>query len=512
MLKVLIVDDKKDERQGIIDTVNWSSVGMEIAGQASNGIEGVEAAKTILPDIIISDIIMPQMDGIKMAEQIRVFLPNVRIIFISCYEEMKFARAAIKLSASGYVLKPVIVSELLDALNNAVMSIHPEHKTVELSSGYIEMIKENALRRLFVRHDTKDFKENFKLFGITDEQILYQVFVVAIESVCDEKISERIILELGKLSRLLNKNILGPAYCSSTQIAGIFIGGISHKEIDGLFTTLIQNIETDITAAIGIEVNTIEQITESYGTALKALEYKFFKGKNKIIFWDESEQETPLLSEKNLDIDFVNSNLKSTILSKDSTQIDLFLDRIFLPRKNASKEYFKVISGTIINMIYFLAKDMNLQFEEFLPDSINVYDKLNEFDTADEIKTFIKEILTAFNSNINSLNNTRNIRIVEEIKAFLEKNYNVHLKQEEISAVVFLSPLYANCIFKNITGYSFLDYQVKLRIEKAKELLKDPKYKIYEISEAIGYWNKPYFSILFKKYTGMTPKEYRNKF
>lgn len=517
MIKLLLVDDKKDEREGIKNLINWSSKDIQIVAEAQNGLEGLELAKELKPDIIISDIIMPLMDGIKMVENIKNILPDIRVIFISCYEEIKFAISAIQLNASAYILKPIISSELLDAINKVVQSLgknNDNNKEIMFLNKNINLLRKNYLETLLAEEKDDNEEPDLDLFDINLIGKYINIFIIEIDNYYDivsNNSDAEIIKTLKQQSAEVlevikkEKNRFIIFFCSSNCEEQYYLEACSK------FKDSLSYLDFQITIGIGIFVDNLMHIASSYQSALNALKYKFYRGKNKIIFATEV-QSISQESHIEINIDYINKSLKEALLSIHNEKIDDLINQTFTSEINLSQNYIKSICITILNFTSLLLIEMNASMSDVFDKENILYEKVLNFETILDIRQWLKNILYCVQDFIKNQKNSKNNRIVQEIKAFLEKNYNVHLKQEDIAQVVSLSSTYANNIFKNETGMSFLNYQIKLRMEKAKELLADPKMKIYEISEQVGYWNKPYFSVLFKQYTGLTPKEYREKF
>ncbi len=170
-----------------------------------------------------------------------------------------------------------------------------------------------------------------------------------------------------------------------------------------------------------------------------------------------------------------------------------------------------MVSFLIVNIVRLILVEKNESFENIFGEEYILWNKLNNFETIKNIRQWMYNILKTINEYLVSKHQSLHVQIVENIKEIIRNRYHEQLTIGEVAESLYFSALHANNIFKKETGKTIFDYLVEYRIEKAKELLKDPDIRIYLVAEKVGYNNKSHFCLTFKKYTGMTPAEYKNK-
>jgi two-component system response regulator YesN len=473
-----------------------------------------DIVKNVNIDIIITDVRMPEITGLDLIKNINKLNLNIKFIVLSGYDDFSYVKEAFKLGAFDYILKPGSIDEIKSVIEKTIDKIKEEEKIKinqeNNNNKYIEAILENRLNKIFNDNNFEFEKENvvniFKELNIT---FLYSYFTVAVVSF-KESINEgnikNCLYEINK--DIINKNELKVIYYNDFKNNFIFIFNYSSKinlsqikiYIKKLLKELKENLNIVCFAAISeIGVN-IESIIECYYQAMEAIKYMIIYDPFSLIEYYE-------ISQKNDKYNFSSelNKIKEFILNYDTVQISNLIEILF------SKEKIKEISINQINKLYrkiiniindiAATKEVSFQNEN--------YKEFNSFNSLSDLKIYLKTHIFEFINLLKKRNETNSISDI--IKKYVQENYYKDIDMAVASNIVSLSYSHFSKIFKDETGMNFSDYLLKVRMEKALELLSDPTNKINDVSKSVGYNNPKHFTRAFKKYFGFLPSEYRGK-
>jgi len=538
VLKAIIVDDEKLERDGINDNIPWTALNIEVLGVYTNGEEAFEAIKKNAPDILLSDIRMPIMNGLTLAQKVNESFPNVKIILISGYDDFNYAQTAIEANVFRYMLKPVEIQELLDVIKEVVEVCHQE-KNQEIESALISkrldesmpLLKHKFYNELLygLCHDKEEAWARIDFLGVPlYKDGNYIVNVIMIDNYSDYSKSKDIeyyqlfsVYVLKKINELLDdtnyvciniKDIMF-AVISSYPCTEIKSESINYKFMEDLQMNLSRHFNLKTTIGISASTANIISIKTLFDEAWEAVKYKLDIGSNQIIRYDDVSE----LKKENKELDAIVDISISTLISNlkfgnkeyGSKQIDILFRTLDLYKVD---EFY--IRSTMIELINRLSKflwSMDIQMEDIFGVKTNLVEKLLQFDITFDIRYWVKNIFENIISFIEENNNKKNKKTVEKIMEIVKLRYFENLTIADIASEVFLSAGYATCLFKKETGKSIMDYILKTRIDNAKIMLKTPGTKVYEVSSNVGYDNVTYFSRLFKKIVGINPSEYQER-
>lgn len=517
-MNLLIVDDEEITREGILSSIDWISLGIHNIYQADDGIRGLALAKKYRPEIILSDVRMPRMDGIEMAYKIRELYPGSNIIFMSGYSDKEYLKAAIKLKAISYVEKPIVPAEIQSAIAEAISM----NKVLELSKHSIDIHVQESVSKLALQiiypvnaeYDSilSQFSAlNYTIKSNTTFTTIIIRFVEGVSSIGNRPLNDF----YGYFKDLLKSHRLQSVFGMKQDeymICHIFS---NEKYSSALIRKIGEAVVSFLSASchvyigIGKTVSGLHKVYDSYNSAVVLLQSSFFYKYNSILVETDpaslaNEKDTPYVSFEicNKFSEALSSHERETCLSlADSLYQRLQNNRRVLV--NYSKElYYKLFS-----ILYDTAASayINIPTDD---DSITLLDYVSKSNTLMELHTLLTDKINLFFENLKE-------RIPENsttflIKEFISKNYkNESLSIKDISEHVFLSSSYVCTVFKNETGQTLNQYLTEYRMEKAKKLLQHPHYKITDISSKVGYSDGNYFSKTFKKFTGLSPSEFR---
>lgn len=514
-MKLLIVDDEELTRTGVISSIDWTALGIHEIYQADDGIHGLEAAKLYRPEIILCDVRMPRMDGIAMLEQIETFLPGIVPIFMSGYSDKEYLKAAIKLKAVSYIEKPINPAEVQEAILEA---IELSSSRARSSRGETFHSMETASRialQLTVPYGTNGdiiSRLSEELSLTLNENTCFTSFIIRLESMPD--FSEQ---ALGEIYHTLKE------YANTLEMDCFYAEKHGQYIVYFLYGTHMLTPEEELAAgrmldeqyasvsrhfvAVGETVIGLENAYRSYASAVILLQSSFFFAPGTLLTMElirrGSLQERILFATP--EADFAQS-----LSAKDQTACQAVLDRIYqyfyqncvLLQNQAKDLYYKLFLalGDARRQIVF----QNTSGEETIADT------MDRCFTYQELHGILLEKVGAFFDDLHIL--SKDSPTILLIKDYISKNYGKEtLSVKDISAHVFLSASYVCTYFKNETGQTLNQYLTEYRMEKAKQLLADPRYKITDISSKVGYSDGNYFGKSFKKYCGLSPSEFREK-
>ncbi|MEC0090501.1 response regulator transcription factor [Paenibacillus macquariensis] len=533
MYKVIIVDDEAVVRIGLKNTINWNEHGFELIGAYANGREAWDAVELDRPDLVISDISMPFMDGLELAGLISAQFPYIKIIILTGFDEFEYAQAAIRLKVSDFILKPITAQEIRMLLDRVRAEMDEEKQRREDLSRLnnqlkqsLPLLKERFLERLVaVGLGKEEISEGFTYFNLPPVSPFYLVMVVDIDDFGDrELISYEHDAEFLRFAAFdifqetLNRdNVLNFRTREERMVAIIFGQAneiLLYEQVFSLAEEVRYHVEKylnfTVTVGIGRTCAHIEQLPNSYKSALSALDYRFLLGKNRVLSIMDIEGKPSIQLPLVLDWDRkLATAVKTGDLQEAYELIEMGVAELktsLVPVEACLLQMQKVVL-TLMNSIQELViHDAELSFDRQIK-LMDVY----KFKTLDEVEIWLRDVVGSIISTIaDNRNHLTNMQIHRGVE-YIDQNYaNEKMSLQDLCRHVLMSTSYFSLVFKQHTGETFIEYLTRVRISKAKELLHNSKLKLYEIAEQVGYKDPNYLSILFKKHTGITPKDYRD--
>jgi len=535
MFKLILVDDEEEVRKGIIKRIDWASFGFDVPLEAENGREALELIEENVPDVVITDITMPIMDGLELSSVISRTYPSVKIVILTGFDEFKFAQQAIRYGVIDYILKPVIpdnINELMAKLRKMIEEdIARKEDINRLRSHYIKslpILREKFLIQIVTGGlSSMEIDRRSKLYGVNLKGDTFMVAAASIDAESMEKsgyggddseLGKFAVLNVSK--EIIDKFPCGEAFFHDDNL--VFILGSDEKDKNRLVTNTISvleevrfNIEKylkiNISIGLGSMSDSIGKLKESYKNALSALEYKRLIGTNKIIYIEDLEP-------RSTDDIFFDEEKENKLISsiKFGSEADILaaIRDIFgdIVRPNLSLHDYQLYFLEIVATLSRLGRKFQVDIGQMLGIS-NINAEIQRYTTLEEIKEWIEKICIELNKAISNRMQTKTQLLLEKAKDYINKNYSDDtLSLQKLADHLYISACYLSMIFKKEAGETFLKYLVRVRIDAAKELLRNTDLRTAEIAERVGYPDINYFSFFFKKNVGMSPREYRNSF
>lgn len=537
MLKVFLVEDEAIIRRGIKNNIPWEKEGFEFAGEASDGELAYPMIKKIKPDIVITDIKMPFMDGLELASIIKKELPDTKIIILSGYNEFDYAKRAISIGVTDYQLKPISSEKLLETVKRVGDIIWEEQAQKKLLEEYKIENQENLeleKAKLFYAMvdnslSTVEILEWGQQLGLDMTASYYTVILLKIISSSAANIYQEHLVEMeSKVEEFLEHQEC--IYYFKRWGEGWFL--LVRSEDEHEFADLIQGLKGYLErlfsdneeenlfyfGGIGSTVQRLRDVRQSFHSANRLFAARFFMEPNQIITEDELHR-IETVHKKNEDLKDINiSNMDRKLLEDflkvgDSEEAGPFLDTYFE----------KIGVGNYSSLMFrqYLMVDMFFCVSKFLEGlGSGSQEIMDKFGDVEEIKMrihstqqmfqYMKELFTEAMKFRDSLSHDKYSSLLEEAQKYVRQNYSSNeISLNMVASHVGISPSYFSTIFRQETGSTFTEYLTEIRMEKAKELLRCTNKKTSEIAYDIGYKDAHYFSYIFKKTQGLTPKDYR---
>ena len=537
MLKVFLVEDEVVMRNGIKNNIPWEQEGFEFAGEASDGELAYPLIKKEKPDILITDIRMPFMDGLELSRLVKKELPQIKIIILSGYNEFDYAKTAINIGVTDYLLKPISSAKLLEAVKKVADMIEKEQDNARLIKRYEKEMEENILQEKHKlwgalasnRLSTIELLEKGQRLGIDFTASAYQVFLFKLmqegdSTGCSEELnraSEKVNDLAGSWERVLS-------FDRSPEGWAFLIKGESEEEVQSTYLEtrkeLLELVEgypkVEYFGGIGNVVHRIGDIQTSYKEAARAFSSRFFLDANQIadsaeMVMVQTEHDGKIDVSKMLSKKREHALVERFLKNGTTEEVDSFLDELF---QNIGEQNCKSLlyRQYVVMDLFFCASDFlgNLEMDiENLPEECRDINQIVEMaEDAENLRYQIGNLFTETMQLRDSHSKKKYSKLLEDAKAFIDENYkHDEMSLNTVAAQVNISPSYFSTIFSSEMGQTFVEYLTHVRLEKAKELLMCSNMRTAEIGYEVGYKDSHYFSYIFKKVVGCSPKEYRNR-
>jgi len=524
---LVILEDDYIVRKALAESIEWTKHGFTVRGIAEDGEKGIELIDKFHPDIIVSDIKMPFVDGIEIARYIRDTYPESRVVLLTGYDEFEFVQEALRLRVYDYVMKPVEDEYLLKVLKSAADDINNQLRLKKQLAESMPVLRQLFLSRFVTgRMKKDDILNELRFHGIRFEEGLFCVYAIKVDGCQDDSQSknlpEKNILKLNiinTLNGILKEPVQGLVFDTGMRLVVIIrFTGYSNEQLleksietgEMMLDEISRKLKTTVTIGVGRVYYGYDNIPVSYEESQAAVEYRHIFGKGQILHIDDTGFPTVggFMEFRGRDR---NIAMKVKLgLANDAISIIDGIEKELLLNVYVSLEYLKLVA---IEITFHIFKELENSIYNDAVSDINfftIYTELNGAETIQEIFMIIKEIINGFASYVNNQRGKLQKSITEEAVKYVAQNFSKeNLSLKDISSHVHINPTYFSMIFKKEKGINFSEYLFEYRMHKAMEIIRNSDKKIYEVGEEVGYSNSQYFSVCFKKFTGMSPLEYR---
>lgn len=526
-MNIIIVDDEKVIRNGLSYIISQLGTGDKVVGIFAEAAEALDfcARRHTEIDLMITDIRMPNMDGLELIQHVRSRYPHIQGIVLSGYDDFDYARTALRLGAVDYLLKPADKEELRKVLHKAKAQLANNRQQQKNPSRSV--IVDNLMSGLF-RGDPGTFKEaaayldqafpadgprSYCAAGVAIDHLperkmnaadksLFQYFIrkSAEEMLCDETPPKGLILQ-DKAGDVIMLFILEP-HSEGRRLTAI------PDKLNQLLDHIAGHIRYPVTIGISRQVQSIADFSEMYNQVQSALKSRMMAGTNRLIFYD------PPLKDQ-LSPHIPSSAFRQVITAYavgDAEQLEAaglsFVDKLYHAKVTPEQAI-----GYLLKLFYQVSEYLGEIGMQSLESNITTWSSIKqtvelcttrellEFHLVDLLKKILEEIL-AYRAESKP-------KFILQAVQYIQANYASDITLNEVADVIGMYPTYFSEQFKHHMGETFIDYLTKVRIQQAKKLLKESEIPVFQLCEKVGYATPAHFTKVFKKATGVTPSKYR---
>lgn len=497
-MRLLIADDEQYTREGLRNVFDWDALGIHEVMLARDGKDALTIARWFLPDVVITDIKMPRMDGILFARELTSFLPQCKLLFISGYMEVDYFKNALQLSAVDYVLKPIDKEQLYDAVRRAVAGIEQVRSVQRLREDNLEM-KRNRLIHLLL-HDQPDVKWCERLCEEVGFQQRGEFVCVTLRELGMRWYSQRVF---DLFDRACEKQQV--PYIMDYLQDSRYIAILREPDPARLRRSLKELLaEERLLMGVGTRVKGLLAVNDSYEQARQAQGMYFFHPEMRYMEPDMLPQ-----TYRTLDPGLQGQFL--TILRDRPGELSAWFAELFATIEEHCGQYRRL---SLLYLFRTLIQAILAEHPELMPKLTGVHQlediptMLEAMETWQELKCFMLQLLETLEEALSQ--RSQYTRTVQQILKYVDQHYcDSALTVQQMAEVFHMSTTYLGILFKRETHQTLKQYISERRIGKAKKLLEEGREKIGDIAEMCGFANANYFAHIFKETEGITPQEYR---
>ncbi len=524
MYTVLIVDDFLPERERLKSAVTKTGLDLQLVAECSDGRTAIDwLVSNAPPSIILADIEMPRVNGIELAEWVRVNRPAVKMVFLTHHDRFHYAQSAVNLKASAFLLKPVVAEELAEVLARMIGEMDSEDRLRRRAAAAVPVLRERALRDMLLGRTAADT-------GLpADQEVGLDVggppyAVLAVETDAPAS-SVREDLEKRLMSSFrLHDLIEGTMRESDTAGSVIMLTDRLHAVIFGLshdagadqlwqladdLRRAAQGEGISLSIGIGPMASSFDTLGDSFRSASAILRQKFAQGPGRIIsITDVGEQPddgtpmTPARLEEVRGLVFCGSPAQAGRSTRNYLA--------GLPAK-ASPAAVRRTVGRYVVGIYLALAEADASFAEVYGEGRSIWEEFAVIDTRSALTEWAERLVYDATAWVCTLRATASGALTNRARQYIDTCYSNGINVQDVADHLSYSPNYLNSVFRQETGTTVLEYITERRVTRAKELLlQDAGTRVYEICEAVGYQHLAHFREVFTRHVGMTPRAYRD--
>jgi two-component system response regulator YesN len=541
LYKLILVDDEADVREGVLSEIDWEGNGFLVTDVAENGCEALEMVERGVPDVIVTDIRMPFMDGLQLSERTRTLHPGVKIIILTGFDEFEYARKAIGLNIEEFVLKPFSAGELLSALSKVKLRLDTEMAEREnigsLQEHYrrsLPLLRELFLGSLITRNlSALEIREKTELYELPIEGDRYTVSVIQLDYSAKDREQgnenksryefELLTFAVRNITEIVTRQeALGYVFQHNDNVVLLEINkkaAIEQHDMRSasLLEEIRQSTEKYLKKTVTIGTGTVatrpSDVRFSYADAVAALDYRMLLGNNRVIAIEdvESRSPSPIRFDELQEQSFLRC-LKMGTHADMETIVDSLFSPLIQAETSCSYRDVQIFLLQMVTTMLKALQEHNQEKDERLNNDADWIKEITQFNSVKETRDWVVTTCAHTRSRIASDRQTSYQALVEQAKRYTRMHFDdSDISIARVCSHLHISTGYFSGIFKRETKMTFVSYLLYIRMEAAKELLLTTDMKAFEIAEKVGYADPNYFSFSFKKQVGVSPKDYRNR-
>lgn len=529
MYKVVFADDELIIRNSVSEIIDWEKYGFHLISSASNGVELIEAVDEHKPELVITDINMPYIDGLKASKEIKENHPNVKVVLLTGHNELEYVHEALNIQVSKYILKPISSKKLSELLTEIKKELDDEYnKVLDLRKSkkqYLSTLSsmQNIYLNSIIRKSESNEEVLEKAEMLSLEYLKQNEFVVAIvdidlRSINSAKISKETayFALYNIIHETIEREKIGYVILDETKMVILFCLNKDAVNNYERIELILEYISSQINAFyklslfIGVGRQTVktEEIVHSYNEAKTASGYAENIKTNVILnIRDIKKRQRNHISIR--DNPFLN--IIDELIYFDEQELEAALVNIIKANNLYDINYLKIYINDALLYLLKKAEEYELDTNSIIQNYF--IENTHELDDTDEVLNSFKESVLLYSEEQQEIQMSNKRLTLEKALKYISEHYsNSELTLQDVCEYIHLSESYFRAIFKQEMGATFSSYLTMLRMEKARELLIETTLKNYEIAEQVGYSDPHYFSYRFKREHGMTPTKYRESY
>lgn len=525
MYKTIIIDDEETVRRGLRSHFDWEFYGLTVVEEFPDCAKAYAYVKDHPVDLAVTDVRTPEMDGITFAKKLQEEFPSIQVVFISGYADVELLKGALKTDAFDYILKSVDLNELAVTVRRVVDLLdkrNSEKNRVETMEKQLKelqpLMRDRLLRALL--YNEGDLASASYLGVDLDADARYLCMVIHLTNKWDVTrnmlTAERLRLGIAceQLCALAIEGRMGCLSFKNKMSEFIILLKCSDGDYEEDVLDVSSRIQQSFMSRLGLDVSIgiseptgILSFKDAYDDAREAIERHYYL--------KESSSIAARKYKKAKEFQSVRENTKklltNAILSGDSGQVSEAISQAFTQLRSlpaGDQDDFELF---LLNIPADLMADLNAEDRGPYSNQRRLMESWLGCEGRSGEERFIRSVITETASLFRTLNEPGSHSLIRLVQSIIAREYMNQLSVTTLADQVHLTPTYLCVLFKQTTGKTLNEYLTDERIRHAKELLKNPSVRLYDICYQVGYLSPSYFSKLFKKQTGMTPREYREK-
>lgn len=526
--RVLLVDDEEEIREGVRRRIDWARLGFELAGSAADGIDALELARRLRPDVVVTDVKMPRMDGLELCRRLKSLLPGAKTVVLSGFDEFEYARQAVGLGVFEYLLKPAGAPELsavLERLRERLDRERRECRDVETLRRWHEeslpILRELFYTRLLDgRIPPEQVADQAARYEIELERGCWTAALVLADAQGENGGADRDESRLASIQSLFRRrfSLEGCALRAVPYngMAALLVHMKDEGQIDPLTEELgrlcaLAALLLGMTLFVGVgrPCPGPELLHESMEGAAAAADYRVLMGAEQVFYIGNLEPETSAwLTLEEADRQALSAAVKLGSREQVARFVHRQVDRVREARLSLARSHMFFLE--ILTALTRMARACEAGMEEIFGPGFTGMVSIADFRSLDGLEEWLLGCTLRLWERFNRRRSDSGWKTVERAKDFIARHYaDKELSVETLCEYLHLSPAYFSTLFKRETKKSFTAYVTDLRMEQAARMLQDTDEKTYLIAERTGYADPNYFSYVFKRHFGISPSKFR---
>lgn len=536
MLKIFLVEDESIMREGLRDSIPWQQYGYEYVGEASDGEMALPLIRKLMPDVVITDIKMPFMDGLALSEIITKEFPDIKVVIISGHDDFEYARRAISVGVEQYLLKPITRS----TMQKVLLEVREKIENEQAQKNYLEIFKaenheyEQFTRRHFFekvfegKMSVQEIYEEAKSLSLEFDSPYYDLVFFCVSD--KQKSSDALGVTASEYIENIQRTF--PMYSEyisfrwNINTYGVLVSG-EENEMENLIDRVVTHIKRSLAdadnnliewyVAVGTPVNRLSYLSECYKEVNRIFSYRFLLPHVNVLTKDNvsqlSTEESLGNNYQTMDISKIDPEIIKGFLNKGEKDeaddfVSNFLNNLAEPMK--SRIFMNYLILNIRFTVLAFIESLGISQEEFF-ERAQIEEADEKSLSVQDVKTYTITLILVAIEMRDEQSHSQGKNVLKKALEYIEENYTSDsLSLNEVASVVDVSPNYFSGLFSAEMDKTFVEYVTEKRMEKAKKLLRTTYKQTRDISLEVGYRDSHYFSFVFKKTQGITPREYRN--